>query len=515
MQGTQEITLDNSSIEITDEMREAYRRGVLPPEIEEKRRERLDKLQAWSDQALATKKRRRRTRGWAGLPADPPAPPRFPSETTLDEGKAILRMENTLYQDIRKQFQTICEEAGFLKKTEAGPERWQGAKDRLVAESLHLDRQFNGPWDGVTKENKALALDVICTDVTKRMRTLGLKITLADAKNTLGINPEQSREIRNKFYDILIADHFTGKQETGDAHWKDLQQQWINNSQLLQDILAPGDTDPQHHQKLTAVNVLSRDVMKRLRDDQNRKNPAGKKQLNIGPGPGPANPKAKKNLDGAEVTPKRSPAKKGRPTGASTRWLATSSKADASARARTTPQAKKPPAPTSQKNNGSDLGQSQIDPSLLAAANDPSYAEQQLQDYAASASSPSHDLPFPYAPATQFPPQDSQAQQPSPKRSGPATAVWFRNAESSAALFGDPGKTWMGLLRDTSMHGLKQTALKNAQSYRINRIWGVVKDPDSGEEINMGLSSDAELSGYMEFLKDTDSTAAVFLVEVL
>lgn len=501
-------------MEITDEVREAYRRGVLPPEIEEKRRERLEYLQAWSDQALATKKRRRRTRGWAGLPADPPAPPRFPSETTLDEAKVILRMDNLLYQNIRKQFQSICEEAGFMRKTEAGPERWQGSKDRLVAENPHLDRQFNGPWDGVTKENKALALDVICTDVTKRMRGEGLKITLADAKNTLGINPEQSREIRNKFYDILIADHFAGKQETGDAHWKELQQQWINNSQLLQDSLAPGDADPQHQQKLTAVNILSRDVMKRLRDDQNRKNPAGKKQLNIGPGPGPANPKPKRYVDGAEATSK-SPAKK-TPSG---RVPSAPVQPKTSVRSGPTSKVKRATAATDRDHHGGEVEQSQIDPSLTdAATNDLSSAEQQLQDFAASAASPGHDLPFPYAPATQasqHPPQASPANQPSPRRSAPAKAVWFRNANTSTPSFGDPGKTWMGLLRDLSMHGLKLLALKNASTYRVGRIWGVVKDADAGEEINMGLTTDAELSGYMEYLKDTESTAAVFLVEVL
>ena len=77
----------------------------------------------------ATRKRRRRTRGWAGLPADPPGPPRFPSETTIDESKAFLSLDNRLYRDIRSRFQRICEEADIIKKTIAGPERWEGPKD--------------------------------------------------------------------------------------------------------------------------------------------------------------------------------------------------------------------------------------------------------------------------------------------------------------------------------------------------------------------------------------------------
>jgi len=79
----------------------------LSPEVMRKRQERLSKLQAESAERWATRKRRRRTRGWAGLPADPPGPPRFPSETTIDESKAFLSLDNRLYRDIRARFQRI------------------------------------------------------------------------------------------------------------------------------------------------------------------------------------------------------------------------------------------------------------------------------------------------------------------------------------------------------------------------------------------------------------------------
>lgn len=49
--------------------------------------ERRQHFQERSDELRATNKRRRRTRGYGGLRADPPGPPRFPSETTLDESK--------------------------------------------------------------------------------------------------------------------------------------------------------------------------------------------------------------------------------------------------------------------------------------------------------------------------------------------------------------------------------------------------------------------------------------------
>ncbi|RKF56907.1 hypothetical protein GcM3_192034 [Golovinomyces cichoracearum] len=264
-------TLGNISIQTSHEISNRPASPPLSPEVMKKRQERLKKLQAESAERWALRKRRRRTRGWAGLPADPPGPPRFPSETTIDESKAFLSLDSRLYRDIRSRFQRICEDAAIIKKTVAGPERWEAAKDRLIQESLHLQSVF---W--VNEENqdlKKLALDVVCSDVTKRMRTLERRMTIAEAKNTLHINPEESRQLRNAFYQVLKADHFTSKLEAGEEHWKDLKNQWINGSELLQNILAPGEADTHHQEKLKAIEVLCRDVMKRLRDDQTKRDP--------------------------------------------------------------------------------------------------------------------------------------------------------------------------------------------------------------------------------------------------
>lgn len=249
----------------------------LSPEVVAKRKERLDRLKAESAERWAARKRRRRTRGWAGLPADPPGPPRFPSETTIDESKRYLDLDNVGYRQIRDRFQNICEKAGFIKKTIAGPEKWQEAKNTLIQESEHLQRVF---WEDPNQlEAKSLALDVVCTDVTKRMRTLERRMTIAEAKNALGVNPEESRQIRNAFYNTLKNDHFTSKLEAGDEHWKELKEQWIGESELLQRILAPGPVDPENDTKLRAMEVLCRDVMKRLRDDQTKRDPSRRRKV--------------------------------------------------------------------------------------------------------------------------------------------------------------------------------------------------------------------------------------------
>lgn len=236
-----------------------------PEDVERRRQERIEQLQRESDERWASKKRRRRTRGYAGLPADPIGPPRFPSETTLDESKQFLSLDNPTYYRIRDRFQKICEETGVIKKTQAGPEKWQAVKNRLVQEDEHLQTVF---WnDPSNQEAKALALDVVCLDVTKRMRTMERGITIAEAKNTLGLNPEQNRQMRDSFYHVLKVDGFRSITEAGERY-QELKQDWINRTPYLHQLLDPAD--PRYAPRMRALDFICRDVVKRVRDEVKR-----------------------------------------------------------------------------------------------------------------------------------------------------------------------------------------------------------------------------------------------------
>ena len=427
----------------------------LSPEVRHKRHLRLQKLQEESEERWATRKRRRRTRGWAGLPADPPGPPRFPSETTLDESKAFLNLDNDSYRMARDKFQAICEEEGVIKKTLAGPEKWQAVKDRLVRETPQLQAVF---WSNEPHklEQRTLALDVICLDVTKRMRTLERRMTIADAKNILAINPEESRQVRNSFYATLKSDHFTSKLEAGDEHWNELKARWIAGSDTLQRILAPGAADPQHATKVKAVEVLCRDVMKRLRDDQAKKDPNRRKQVSNGPGPGPAKPK-----------------------------LGSMQESTANAGFVPTAPLVAPNVNKAPMTHPNDL---QIDPSLLLAASDPSVAGAQHHhhQYGAAAFMP-----------PQYPPQ------PAP------IPVFFRlNPHSQVQQQGV--KLWLGTLSSGSVSELRQLARKEYPSSAVMRIDGVVKDP-SGNDLSYRIDHDDELDAY---LAHTTGGKATFIVQL-
>ncbi|KAJ5457593.1 hypothetical protein N7475_008981 [Penicillium sp. IBT 31633x] len=413
---------------------------ALSPEVIAKRQERLDRLKTESAERWASRKRRRRTRGWAGLPADPPGPPRFPSETTIDESKQYLSLDNTMYRQTREHFQRICEEAGFIKKTAAGPERWQAAKDKLIQESPHLQQVFN--TDPTQRDAKALALDVVCTDVTKRMRTLERRMTIAEAKNALGINPEESRQIRNAFYDTLKLDHFTSKLEAGDEHWRELKEQWISNSELLQRILASGPADPDHNNKLKALEVLCRDVMKRLRDDQTKRDPARKRSSARAES---RNPTPTTSSIGSMLSNEIS-------NGIST--LASQALASAPITA-------------------TEIGDMQIDPSLLQAANDPSFS-----------TNPQHDTGngFDYVD-----PMLSSALLHTP--------VWFQVCLLGQSQESIP-KSWLEKLATRTVEELRQLIGARHPYSMITQIEGIDRN-EEGNEIPFSINDDHELDVYL------------------
>lgn len=402
-----------------------------------KRKERLEELKSESAERWASRKRRRRTREWAGLPADPPGPPRFPSETTIDESKGYLCLDNTMYRQLREHFQRICEEAGFIKKTIAGPERWQAAKERLISESPHLQQVFNAEPN--QRDAKALALDVVCTDVTKRMRTLERRMTIAEAKNALGVNPEESRQIRNAFYDTLKADHFTSKLEAGSAHWQELKDQWIQSSPLLQRIVPPGQMDNNTVTRLKALEVLCRDVMKRLRDDQTKRDPARKRSsARAGSqNPAPSNNAPTSNMLESDIS-----------NGIST--LASQALASAPMAA-------------------SEIGDMQIDPSLLQAANDPS----------------SFSTNAPHDPGTAFEYIDPMLH----------TAVYIQISPQSY-LQGIPAKNWVEKLATRSIEELRHLIALRYPLSSIGKIEGIDKD-EHGNEMIFSIDQDHDLEAYL------------------
>jgi hypothetical protein len=306
-QGGDDVDADADGIEEQDTtagwpaVPEQQQQPTLSPEEQARRAQRLAQLQLESDKQLLEKKRRRRIRGYGHLgPDDPSMEPRYSSETTLDESKAFLHLTNDMYLTIRDDYEKICQEMDIeRKKTSLETGVWQASKDRLIRENMHLSAMVHPLQPNLDK--KAVALDVICADVTKRIRARGRKLTLPAANNILGLNPDTSKAIRRVFYDILDRDMYTTRLACGDEHWAELRNEWHASSPVLQQAIAEAHVNPM---KMKAVDFLCRDAMKRFNCDKIRTDPNKKQyqKTNYGPGPGSARATKRKEPQDAQAS---------------------------------------------------------------------------------------------------------------------------------------------------------------------------------------------------------------------
>ena len=433
----------------------------LPPEEAARRAQHMAEVQLQSDHLLQTRKRRRRIRGYGHLPPDAPgSEPRYKSETSLDECKAYLHLSNEQYIQIRDQYEAICREMGIIKMTLCVEGQWQASKDRLIRENMHLSSVLHPLQPDIDK--RANALNIICMDVTKRIRDMGKTMTIAEANNILGLNPANSKEVRRLFYEILDADQFTTVVACGKEHLRELEDQWYAKSDILQQAVAGRDP-----QKIKAVNLLSKDVRKRYCDDQFKKDPRRRqwqRQKHYGPGPGPARPMSSQTLVPGKKRPK-----------------STGENFDPQQASRTNSNAtRKTIVPLGPAWDGQEYpGFRMTTPvDLVPQINfdlDPLLNET------------THGPPWPPQPSG-----SASASQPAAQ----SVQAYFRLAPDSL-LVGHHPKMWLGKLSAPKVEALHKAATSKAGAARVAKVHGIVKNEDSTEDRWL-IESDDELGIYLE-----------------
>lgn len=480
-------------------------------------------FEAESHERWMTKKRRRHTKPFGGLPADPPGPPRFPSETTLTEAKEILQLDKNAYKEMREKFYKICVNASVYKKTLIGPERWEALKDQLVRESMPLRAVM---WDQADMDKKRLAIEVIACDVTKLIRTQSSALSVVDAKVILGLNPEEGRSVRDQMYNILARERFTSKLEEGMEYFEELKHRWLDGSEELRRAVAAGPSDPDYQRKMKAINTLCRDATRRYRDDMIR---TGKVPDILPPREKPATPKPR-----AKATPKPSAKAAGEKAASSTSTPTpapapvptpaaepTPETAPAAATVSNTTATATPAPPSQRKRRGrppgsrtknkshphvesrlvlADPEEPQADAQLganvpaVAGTHNPFTDEQYVQGYAAAQQAQGYQQ--------QQPPQQQQPQrqrQTASSSSG-GVAAFFRLNSASVMMFPGVQTQWIVPLSSRTMADLRVAALQKTPGGLCYKIEGIIKDGKGGE-LPLPVSDQGELETYLQHVE--------------
>ena len=119
-----------------------------------------------------------------------------------------------------------------------------------------------------------LSLDIICMDVTKHIRTQSKTMSLAEAKNTLGLNPLESRILKQKLINILVANDFINTYES--ENWSGLKEEWLEGTAIKDRM--PVAEGPARERFLKAIQLLCRDTLKRWREAQRKSSVKGPNQ---------------------------------------------------------------------------------------------------------------------------------------------------------------------------------------------------------------------------------------------
>jgi hypothetical protein len=300
-------------------------------------------------------------------------------------------------------------------------------------------------------------------------------MSLAEAKNLLALNPEQTRRVRSAFAAKLVADNFTNKHEAGEQHWTHLKTAWVNESELLVRALAQGESDPEYNRKLRAIEILARDVMKRQQQEKITKDPNRKNQVHRGPGPGPAPPVVPSNPQSARSRSQQQDTRSTVQTTAQTNYDSMAALASAA-----------------------DL---QIDPSLLLAASDaailPTQSYQPEQHYQYQ----DQQLAQSYRPAqNNYAPQAPTYYTASSSTTSSATPlpIYFRLHPHSTTPF--PSKTvWLSILHQPSLNEVNKLATREHPGTVVLKLEGLItyRGDHGGRDVTVEVGDDEELGAYL------------------
>lgn len=225
-----------------------------------------------SNERLILGTRRVRSKPWHGIPADEPdLQPRFPSEKTISACKSDLGLRDNrrLYIHMRDTFQRICTEAGISKKSR-DTAKWEQVKLALLDAVPALNQAYSSQGSRPPKGSRLwFALDIICSDVAKKIRVLDTRLNIKEVKKLLQLDPFQTAKFRNDFKKLLRSIRFTSRLDVTPDVWKRLEKTIYAQSPYLHAAL-PGELLGSDDKRAKAFAYMCRDISKRFNDKRSR-----------------------------------------------------------------------------------------------------------------------------------------------------------------------------------------------------------------------------------------------------
>lgn len=430
---------------------------------------------------------------------------RFPSQVSTSIAQERIGIDKPTYKTMRVVFKRICNDDGIIRKAEPGISVWEAAKVKLCSEILQLHIAMAPSADEEETRLKQISLDVICMDVAKGMRVSQATDTVTEVRNTLGINPEESRQIRSIFMEILEEANFGWKSNASPEQWAELNKLWASRSPLVARSVASREGGQAGVSARTAaLESIAMNGLRRYQDSKTKQttrgaNKASSSSTTHAPqlsttvtldAEMPSFGEDAGNLSFPDVVASQDPPRQTRrSTRATTNTMVSQPLAQSSQR-------RNPPKPA--KPTRSNV------PAAMTLA---SHVHHTIQPAMSATNEQTFFMAAPAFPSTVYQQTDPTStlfyQTPT------AFAVYFRLHPSSS--FASAASLWISTLRSSSVHDLRVAAAVKFPGTMCLRVEGIVKDGNGGE-IPLQINQDDEMMAYMEHLQGSTPTFSVQLV---
>lgn len=173
--------------------------------------------------------------GWKRTPESKAL--RFPSQISGSEAKRRLGLDTTTYRALRTQFERICQERGIDRKSATDPAAWQAAKEDLITCVPGLYNILRTHADADYRRVQEAALEVICIDVTKIVRSRSRVLSASAARTVLGVNPNECRQMIETLQLIIDASGMPFLSDMTADQKRSLEDEWARQSPIACQML--------------------------------------------------------------------------------------------------------------------------------------------------------------------------------------------------------------------------------------------------------------------------------------